>query len=434
MSYVVAHMEKMKAGNLNGVSIHDERRTKGHSNQDIDVSRTHLNYDLVTNRNGTLQQDIKNYINNNKAKNALVRKDSVLVNEWVISSDQEFFKKLSEQKTKEYFEATKEYFGQRFGDQNIRYAIVHLDETTPHLHMGIVPFDEKNKLSSKRVFDRKALRDVQNELPKFLQERGFRIERGIRGSQNKNMSAKEYKAIKEQVKAEVEQENYQKKLQQSKAIVIDNSAEARYERALEKLARGRNYQSIRRTSERFGRRADELRESHGPKTGNYLELQQTTDMAAESAGRVGEQIQEIERTQQRAESEIERSEEIESRADRFKRIVAERVKRISMGIARIESAIRERLERKKQANKPIKRRILTAEEIKQQSMQAPPKPSAIQPNFVPKKQTAEDAKAYFAEASKRSGQTKKSAEEENRLQPLFKPHRRRFKHDRGLER
>jgi hypothetical protein len=300
--------------------------------------------------------------------------------------------------------------------------------------MGIVPFDEKNKLSSKRVFDRKALRDVQNELPKFLQERGFRIERGIRGSQNKNMSAKEYKAIKEQVKAEVEQENYQKKLQQSKAIVIDNSAEARYERALEKLARGRNYQSIRRTSERFGRRADELRESHGPKTGNYLELQQTTDMAAESAGRVGEQIQEIERTQQRAESEIERSEEIESRADRFKRIVAERVKRISMGIARIESAIRERLERKKQANKPIKRRILTAEEIKQQSMQAPPKPSAIQPNFVPKKQTAEDAKAYFAEASKRSGQTKKSAEEENRLQPLFKPHRRRFKHDRGLER
>jgi hypothetical protein len=149
---------------------------------------------------------------------------------------------------------------------------------------------------------------------------------------------------------------------------------------------------------------------------------------------VGEQIQEIERTQQRADSEIERSEEIESRADRFKRIVAERVKRISMGIARIESAIRERLERKKQANKPIKRRILTAEEIKQQSMQAPPKPSAIQPNFVPKKQTAEDAKEYFAEASKRSGQTKKPAEEENRLQPLFKPHRRRFKHDRGLER
>jgi hypothetical protein len=267
-----------------------------------------------------------------------------------------------------------------------------------------------------------------------LQERGFQIERGIRGSQNKNMSAKEYKALKEQVKAEVEQENYQKKLQRSKAIVIDNSADARYERALEKFARGQNYQSIRRTSERFGRRADELRESHGPKTGNYLELQQTTDMAAESAGRVGEQIQEIERTQQRADSEIERSEEIESRADRFKRIVAERVKRISMGIARIESAIRERLERKKQANKPIKRRILTAEEIKQQSMQAPPKPSAIQPNFVPKKQTAEDAKEYFAEASKRSGQTKKPAEEENRLQPLFKPHRRRFKHDRGLER
>ncbi|PJH69118.1 hypothetical protein CVR96_28005, partial [Salmonella enterica subsp. enterica serovar Typhimurium] len=47
MSYVVARMQKMKADNLVGIGNHNQRRTKNHSNQDIDISKSHLNYDLV---------------------------------------------------------------------------------------------------------------------------------------------------------------------------------------------------------------------------------------------------------------------------------------------------------------------------------------------------------------------------------------------------
>ena len=37
---------------------------------------------------------------------------------------------------------------------NIAYASVHLDESTPHMHMGVVPF-KMGKLSSKAMFDKK---------------------------------------------------------------------------------------------------------------------------------------------------------------------------------------------------------------------------------------------------------------------------------------
>ena len=41
--------------------------------------------------------------------------------------------------------------------QNIAYASVHMDESTPHMHLGIVPMQD-GKLSSKAMFDREELK------------------------------------------------------------------------------------------------------------------------------------------------------------------------------------------------------------------------------------------------------------------------------------
>ena len=37
MSFVVARMQKMKAGNLVGIGNHNQRLTDNHSNKDIDI-------------------------------------------------------------------------------------------------------------------------------------------------------------------------------------------------------------------------------------------------------------------------------------------------------------------------------------------------------------------------------------------------------------
>ena len=70
------------------------------------------------------------------------------------------------------------YFGEKFGSKNVVYAKVHLDETTPHMHLGIVPLTSDGRLSAKDVFNRSVLRSVQSELPVFLKSKGFDVKRG----------------------------------------------------------------------------------------------------------------------------------------------------------------------------------------------------------------------------------------------------------------
>lgn len=196
MSMVVARMQKMKADNLIGIGNHNQRRTENHSNKDIDNTRSNLNYDLV-NRTKNYKTDIQKFINENKASKRAVRKDAVLVNEWIITSDRPFFNQLDENETRRFFEVAKGYFEDNYGKNNIRYAQIHLDERTPHMHLGVVPFTKDKRLSAKTLFNRKALQKIQKELPEYLQEKGFAIERGQENSERKHLTVQEYKDLKE---------------------------------------------------------------------------------------------------------------------------------------------------------------------------------------------------------------------------------------------
>lgn len=205
MSMVVARMQKMKAPNLIGLGNHNQRKTDNHSNKEIDVSRSSLNYDLVD-RTYNYKTDIERYINENKSSPRAVRKDAVLVNEWIISSDSAFFKGLDENQTRQFFHSARNYFGQKYGDQNIRYAQVHMDERTPHMHLGIVPFTEDKRLSAKTIFNRQALQTIQEDFPKYLKEQGFDIERGQEHSDKKHLSVDEYKKLKDRTELKELQE------------------------------------------------------------------------------------------------------------------------------------------------------------------------------------------------------------------------------------
>lgn len=193
MSYIVARMEKMKAGNLGGAYRHNERVFENHSNKDIDPSRSHFNYELTDrDRSVSYEKQIKDYVNENKISNRAIRKDAVLCDEWIITSDKKFFDDLTPEQTREFFEAAKNYFAENYGEENIAYASVHLDESTPHMHMGVVPMMD-GKLSSKAMFDREALKDIQDRLPKYMNEHGFKVERGELNSEAKHKTVAEFK-------------------------------------------------------------------------------------------------------------------------------------------------------------------------------------------------------------------------------------------------
>lgn len=203
MSYCVARMEKMKSDNLVGIGNHNQRRFSNHSNKDIDVSKSHLNYDILD-KVKSYKTDIEGYINANKSSKRAVRKDAVLVCEWIITSDSDFFESMSPADTREYFQTAIDFFAERYGSKNLMYAQVHLDERTPHMHLGIVPFDKDNKLTAKTMFDREALQDIQNELPHYMNERGFKVERGRAGSEAKHLTVQEYKDVQKEIKKQSE--------------------------------------------------------------------------------------------------------------------------------------------------------------------------------------------------------------------------------------
>lgn len=194
MSYAVARMQKMKSGNLGGAYRHNERIFENHSNKDIDPEKTHLNYEL-TDRDRSIPYDrqIKQYINDNKISKRALRKDAVLCNEWIITSDKAFFENMSPDQIKNFFETAKNFFAERYGNSNIAYAMVHLDESTPHMHLGLVPM-QNGKLSSKSLFgSRDQLKEIQEAFPRYLNEHGYNLQRGKSDSKKKHLETAEFK-------------------------------------------------------------------------------------------------------------------------------------------------------------------------------------------------------------------------------------------------
>ena len=219
MSYIVARMEKMKSQNLGGIQKHNQREFENHSNKDIDVSRSHLNYDVVNPSQINYRNKIMNIIEEQREGTKAIRKDAVLVNEWIITSDQKFFKDMDLEQTEKFFEAAAEFFEERYGKQNLAYGQVHLDETTPHMHLGVVPMRD-GKLQAKNVFNRKELLAIQNDLPLFLEKKGFKVNRGEPNGRRKHLTVDEFKDMQtrmaEMAQIEAEREERVKILEKEK--------------------------------------------------------------------------------------------------------------------------------------------------------------------------------------------------------------------------
>lgn len=190
---MVARTEKRKVGSLGGYQNHVDRKTEKHQNKDINPSKTYLNYDLVGHTaDTTFNHEFMDYIKKKRTSNRAVRKDAVVMQDWLIGSSQEFFDNLSKKRQKEYFQVAVDFFADKFGRENIRFATVHMDEKTPHMHMGIVPMKD-GRLTAKTIFDRNCLRMVQDELPKVFQKNGFDIERGIENSEKQHLHPEAFK-------------------------------------------------------------------------------------------------------------------------------------------------------------------------------------------------------------------------------------------------
>ncbi|MBY6967573.1 MobV family relaxase [Clostridium botulinum] len=196
----------MKKDNLFGLQKHNQRESENHNNKDIDKNKSDLNYDLVNENKINLSEKVFDLIEKIRESEKAIRKDAVLLDEFIISSDRDFFKNMNENEIKKFFETSKQFFAERYGEENIISANVHLDETTPHMHLDVCPL-RNGRLQSKNIFTRNELRNIQEELPKTLKNNGFEIERGVKGSTQKHIDIQTLKAREEKKLKELKEKN-----------------------------------------------------------------------------------------------------------------------------------------------------------------------------------------------------------------------------------
>ncbi len=192
MSYAVVHMQKIKSPALKGMQIHHQRERESKTNPDIDEDRFEENYDLVNDENIDFNKRVNEIIESQKVSTRKTRKDAVMVNELLITSDKVFFDRLNPEEQDRFFEESFKLLAERYGEQNIAYAKVHKDEKTPHLHLGVVPMRE-GRLQGKNVFNRQELLWLQDKFPEHMRERGFELERGEKGSDREHIEMARFK-------------------------------------------------------------------------------------------------------------------------------------------------------------------------------------------------------------------------------------------------
>ena len=169
----MAHVQKFTAGAVNGLSIHFDRKTVNHSNKDIDIERSHLNYDLRNNSDGL---DTRSRMEERlKEVYCMKRADVKPMAVWVLTLPEELKNKNAEEQ-KTFFKAGYDFMKERYGgEKNVLSANVHNDETTPHMHFAFMPvvWDKKNqreKVSAKQVLTRVDLKSFHQDLDKHLKE------------------------------------------------------------------------------------------------------------------------------------------------------------------------------------------------------------------------------------------------------------------------
>lgn len=196
MSYAVVHMQKFTRGGIRGIQSHNQREKPPKTNPDIDLSRSHENYDLVNPRNINYNREITSRIEQfRKPGQRAVRKDAVVLCNFIITSDQDFFRNLSPEKIRKFFEDALGYFADRYGAENIISAQVHMDETTPHMHLGLVPITADGRLSAKSLFTPRELQRLQTDFVLYVGA-SWGLERGQEGSTRTHLTEQQYKEQK----------------------------------------------------------------------------------------------------------------------------------------------------------------------------------------------------------------------------------------------
>ena len=199
MAYAIARIAKLKGASVGASDRHVERLRRTPN-----ADRTRLGDNVHLLGNGTpLRELVDQRIN---AHGGRPRRDSVECVEVLLEASPEYFTEgrdeVNPERVPPFAEKAVEFLRKRYGENCVK-AVLHMDETTPHVQAFVVPIDERGKLNCKRFFGtRERLREFQDAYARKMEPLG--LKRGVRGSRASHTDIQKfYGAIKERVPLEL---------------------------------------------------------------------------------------------------------------------------------------------------------------------------------------------------------------------------------------
>lgn len=194
--FCIMRTEKRKRTDLSGIQKENTRTATEYNNK---VSPGMDIFNVVLKESNNWLQDIDNEI---KAAGAKARSNSVLALDTIYTASPQFFQERTNAENDKFFQDCLKFHESHFG--HIISAVVHYDETTPHLHVISVPLTKDNRLSARDVIGNKSRMSKTQDA--FFEQvgRGYGLERGIHmdGQEKKeHISAQEHelREIKQQI-------------------------------------------------------------------------------------------------------------------------------------------------------------------------------------------------------------------------------------------
>ncbi len=225
LNYAIFRSEPIYTINdLAQIGSHNKREKKAYkSNPDIKLELTKDNIELVP----LTEKYVKGFYNLTKEyrkeheermkneredrkktfKQMLDKSNNVIADELLFTATNEFFNNMTKEDIKEWADTCMEFVYNDLGykKEQVLHATVHMDEKTPHIHCVVVPLvkkydkrtnSERYTISKKQyIRDKIHLSELQDKYHKRLTDKGYDLERGIKGSDSKHIEIKEYKKI-----------------------------------------------------------------------------------------------------------------------------------------------------------------------------------------------------------------------------------------------
>ena len=262
INYAIFRSEPIYTINdLSQIGSHNKREKQAYnSNPDIDIERSIDNielvplsekyvkgyYELVKDYRKEHEERMKTEREDRKRtfKQMLDRSNNVVADELLFTATNTFFKEMNKDDIRKWADTCMEFVYKDLGykKEQILHATVHMDEKTPHVHCVcvVVPlikkFDKRTNTErytiSKKQFirDKLHISELQDKYHKRLTDKGFDLERGIKGSDRKHIRIKDFKKINRQLEQKINVRNdrldkimndFDEQMKESKNAIFD---------------------------------------------------------------------------------------------------------------------------------------------------------------------------------------------------------------------